>query len=96
MPESQPPSPLRGHKASTSNRRYSSQESKGGERTAGGLRRSFVDFLGWLITIAWAASFIADMAMTRYDPPVSIHALMTIVAGAAFGGNLISKSKGKE
>lgn len=60
-------------------------------RTTGGLQRKFVDTLGWLITGAWAASFLLDAAIRDYDPPVSVHALMMVVAGAAFGSSLIHR-----
>lgn len=66
------------------------------ERGASGLRRSFVDILAWLITVAWAASFIVDMLPYDYDPPASIHALMMIVASAAFGSNLLKRKNEEE
>jgi hypothetical protein len=66
------------------------------ERNAGGLRRSYVDFLAWMITIFWGGSFLADMTLKEYDPPAAIHALMTIVAGAAFGGTLLKAKNGED
>jgi hypothetical protein len=62
-------------------------------RTTTGLQRRFVDTLGWLITLVWAVSFILDAIITTYDPPVSIHALMMVVAGAAFGSTLIKRDE---
>lgn len=70
-----------------------SNSSGGGRhRTASGLQRRFVDTLGWLITGIWSVSFILDAAVKTYDPPVSIHALMMVVAGAAFGSTLIKRA----
>lgn len=50
-----------------------------------------MDVLGWVITGAWAASFVLDAVVKTYDPPWTIHALMMVVAGAAFGSTLIVK-----
>lgn len=50
----------------------------------------------WLtvvITLAWAVSFIVDIAKTEYDPPASVHALMLIVAGAVFGDGLVRSNR---
>lgn len=63
------------------------------DRNPVGLRNSFIDILGWIITIAWAASLIADAVLKDYDPPISIHAVMMLVAGAAFGGQFIKKGE---
>lgn len=60
-------------------------------RTATGFRHQFVDTLAWVITGAWATSFILDALISHYDPPVTVHLLMTTLAGAAFTGNLIRK-----
>lgn len=66
-----------------------------GNRTTGGLQHRFVDVLGWLITFAWGISFVLDAAVKEYEPPVSVHALMMVVAGAAFGSSLIKKGEGQ-
>lgn len=63
------------------------------ERNASGLQRKFIDVLAWLITGAWATSFIVDMTPYPYDPPPTIHALMLIVVGAAFGTSLIKRGE---
>ncbi len=41
--------------------------------------------LGYVIIGAWVVSFLADLVLPHYDPPPTLHALMMIVAGAAFG-----------
>lgn len=48
--------------------------------------------IGWTVLIAWGTSFVLDAALKNYDPPVSVHALMMIVAGAAFGGSIIKRN----
>lgn len=59
--------------------------------------RSTNDWIAlWLtvvITLAWAVSFIVDIARTDYDPPASVHALMLIVAGAVFGDGLVRSNR---
>lgn len=77
--------------SATRRRRVRKSDGSDSGRTAGGLQRRFVDVLGWTITAVWAASFIVDALVRTYDPPVSIHALMMIVAGAAFGSALIQR-----
>lgn len=49
--------------------------------------------IGVMITVAWAVSFVLDAALPRYEPPQTVHALMLIVAGAAFGKNIIKRSE---
>jgi hypothetical protein len=60
-------------------------------RTKAGLQRRFVDILAWIIVGAWGSSFVLDAVVTTYDPPPVIHALMMVVAGAAFGSTFIHK-----
>ena len=47
--------------------------------------------IGWTVTGAWATSFVLDAMFASYEPPVSLHALMMLVAGAAFGGSMLKK-----
>lgn len=48
-----------------------------------------INAIAVVITAAWAISFIVDAVNPKYDPPPGVHALMLIVAGAAFTGNII-------
>lgn len=48
--------------------------------------------IGWTVTAAWAISFVLDAVLPHYEPPVSLHALMMLVAGAAFGGSMLKKN----
>lgn len=41
-----------------------------------------------VVTAVWTISFLADIALRKYDPPASVHAIMMIVAGAAFANGL--------
>lgn len=38
-----------------------------------------------VIITAWAVSFLVDIVSSSYEPPPTVHALMMIVAGWAFG-----------
>jgi hypothetical protein len=69
---------------------------RGPNRTQAGMTQRFVDVLGWVITAAWSISMILHAANIGYEPPVSIHALMAVVAGAAFGTNLIKPRNGEK
>lgn len=93
MPESQSPSPTPEQKDSTSPGRGKKQEPK---RTAVGLNQRFVDVLGWVITAAWGLSMALNAAGIGYEPPASIHLLMMVVAGTAFGTNFIKPKNGDE
>lgn len=46
-----------------------------------------------VITTAWAVSFILGAVNPSYNPPPSIHPLMLIVAGAAFGKAVFTKKR---
>lgn len=46
-----------------------------------------------VITAAWAVSFLVTIINPHYDPPASVHVLMTVVAGAAFGGSAFQRAK---
>ena len=48
------------------------------------------------ITVAWAASVIADIVLPEYDPPPGIHSLMLTVSGGIFGQGVVSAARGKE
>jgi drug/metabolite transporter (DMT)-like permease len=50
-------------------------------------------FIAIVITIAWATSFIIGAFNPDYNPPPSIHPLMLIVAGAAFGTAVLPKRR---
>lgn len=49
-----------------------------------------------VITTAWAVSFILGALNPAYNPPPSIHPLMLIVAGAAFGTAIRTTKKVKD
>ena len=87
MSESSRPSSTPKQEAVNSKRR-------GTIRTAGGLSQRFVDTLGWVITGMWAASMTLQVIIDGYEPPMTIHILMTAVAGAAFGTNFIKPRNG--
>lgn len=67
---------------------------KESKRTHTGLSQKFVDVLGWIITGMWALSMILHAINIGYEPPASIHILMMVVAGAAFGTTFIKPKNG--
>lgn len=93
MPESPQPSFTPKDKDTESSSPGKRQERS---RTATGLSHRFIDSLSWIITAAWAISFVLDATVKTYDPPVSVHALMMVVAGAAFGSTLINRGDTRE
>lgn len=86
MPESQPPSPTPGPKATGSS---------GPTPDAGVLSRRFVERLAYIITGCWVISFGVDLVVKSYDPPATVHALMMAVAGTAFTSTLIQRNGSK-
>jgi hypothetical protein len=44
------------------------------------------------VTAAWLISFLMDIVVKSYEPPVSVHALMMMVAGAAFAEGVVKKN----
>lgn len=48
--------------------------------------------IGYLVTATWGVSFVLDALLVNYEPPVSVHALMMLVAGAAFGGSMLKRN----
>lgn len=45
-----------------------------------------------VVTGVWAASFIADIAITDYHPSPYIHAAMMAIIGALFGREMLGKT----
>lgn len=50
-----------------------------------------VNGIAIVVTMVWAASFIADIFLVKYNPPSQIHAAMLIVVGSLFGFQITSK-----
>ncbi len=44
-----------------------------------------------VVTAVWAVSFIADIALSSYEPSPYLHVIMMMVAGAAFGTNIVRR-----
>lgn len=42
-----------------------------------------------VVTLVWAASFIADIALAEYSPSPFVHMIMMGLAGATFGQGFI-------
>jgi hypothetical protein len=58
--------------------------------------KKLVTAIAGVITVAWAVSFVLDAIFPNYEPPESVHALMLIVAGAAFTqGIIVRRDNGK-
>lgn len=54
--------------------------------------RRVSNLIALVVTAVWAASFLADIALKSYEPPASLHAIMMVVAGAAFAGTVVKKN----
>jgi len=59
------------------------------------LPRRLIIAIAILITVVWAVSFVADAVNKTYEPPPSVHPLMLMVAGAAFGSEMLRTRNGK-
>ena len=47
-----------------------------------------------VVTVVWALSFLADIALGEaYSPSPYVHGMMMVVAGAAFGRSILSDKK---
>lgn len=51
-----------------------------------------VNAIALVVTIVWAITFMADIALEAYNPPGGIHAALMLVLGGVFGSQLV---KGK-
>ncbi len=49
--------------------------------------------LAYVVIGAWSASFLLDAFVAGYDAPPTVHALMMLLGGAAFGTTLWKKGK---
>lgn len=47
-----------------------------------------------VVTVVWAASFLADAFIESYDPPPSVHTIMMLVGGAAFADGIFRNRNG--
>lgn len=54
--------------------------------------RRVSNLIALVVTVVWAASFLADIALSSYEPPAALHAIMMTVAGAAFAGSVVKKN----
>lgn len=57
--------------------------------TGGLLSPLITNSIAVIVTIIWASSFIADIAMDEYQPPTSIHVAFMVVLGSVFGLQLV-------
>lgn len=56
-----------------------------------GVDKRITNAIAIVSTTLWAVSFVLDAIIPTYDPPVSVHAVMMTVAGAAFAGSVFKK-----
>lgn len=52
------------------------------------------NLIALVVTAVWAISFLADIILKSYEGSPYVHAIMMLVAGAAFSGQLIKKNGG--
>lgn len=58
-----------------------------------GRRDALTTAIACVITAAWSASFLLEIAMTDYTPPASVTPLMLATAGYLFGGEVVKGVK---
>lgn len=49
------------------------------------LKPEIVNGIAIVVTVIWAASFIADLVVASYSPPATIHGAFLLILGAVFG-----------
>jgi hypothetical protein len=49
------------------------------------------NLIALVVTVVWATSFIADIAIPEYSPPVYIHVAFMAVVGSIFGFQVVSR-----
>lgn len=54
------------------------------------------NLIALVVTAVWAISFLADIALKSYNGSPYVHAIMMVVAGAAFSGSLVKKNGSKK
>lgn len=54
------------------------------------------NLIALVVTAVWAISFLADIISKSYAGSPYVHAIMMLVAGAAFSGQLIKKNGGEQ
>ena len=51
-----------------------------------------VNGIAVVVTLVWAASFIADVLMSTYNPPAQIHMVMLGIVGSIFGFQIVHRT----
>jgi predicted ferric reductase len=59
-------------------------------------RRPITEVLAYIITAVWVVSFIVDIVNPEYEPHPSVHAIMTLVAGALFGESVFRRGNNRD
>lgn len=53
------------------------------------LKPEIVNGIAIVVTVIWAASFVADFLIPTYSPPATIHAAFMLIVGAVFGSQFL-------
>jgi len=69
------------------------QEVEEGTRPSVEVAPYIINFIALVVTVVWAASFVADVMMKNYNPPAQIHAVMLAIVGALFGFQVVHRTK---
>lgn len=56
-----------------------------------GMNERLARTVGYVVTAAWAISFVLSIFEKNYNPPPSVAPLMTMVAGAAYAVPLLRR-----
>ena len=51
-----------------------------------------VNGIAIVVTLVWAASFVADVSLETYNPPGQIHMIMMGIVGSLFGFQIMNRN----
>ena len=51
-----------------------------------------VNGIATVVTLVWAASFVADVMLETYNPPGQIHMIMMGIVGSLFGFQIMNRN----
>lgn len=56
--------------------------------------KRIVNAIAVVVTVVWAASFIADIVLRDYDPSPYLHFIFAMIVGSAFGTKFLNRGEG--
>lgn len=55
-------------------------------------RETFATRLAYVVTAVWLGSIAVDAASSSYTVPITVHAVMMLVAGWAYGRGIVGRN----